>query len=74
MVTSLWEASVSAQTPKFIPITPLAGQRGSDKRQKIVCILPALPDISSSYCISKYLKVKKDKKVRWGKKKIRKKI
>ena len=59
---------------KLFPQLPLLANVESDKRQKIICMLPALPDFSSSYCVSKYLKVKKDKKVRWGEKKIRKKI
>lgn len=63
--------SVSAQTAKIVPITPLAGQCEEWHRKKNYLHTFFSPLYSSSYCISKYVKARKNKTL--GKKNGKKK-
>lgn len=57
--------SVAAPTAEIVPMTPLAGQcEEQHKKKKINCILPALPNTTSSYCVSKNSRLEKNKMVR----------
>lgn len=58
--------SVAAPTAESVPMTPLAGQceEQHKKKIKISCTLPALPNTTSSYCVSKNSRLEKNKMVR----------